>query len=283
MISYRTLAALYYFLSAVSAWGAPNYGGFGRVWQETFSGPAGSSPNRGNWNIIEGNLGYNEELQRYTASNSNLQLTGGDTLQIIPRRDGGGWTSGRLESTYVARPSAGKVTKLEAVIRFGGNGVDRKKGIWPAFWVLGDSHRHGTPWPACGELDIMETVNGQLTGYGTVHCDVFPGGICNEGNGIGAGTGFPDQGWHTWSLEIDRRPGNWQDQSITWFIDGRQFHQVKGYRINKFDVWASLTDRPLYFILNLAVGGKWPGPPDGNTLDSFGSMMEVGYVAHYST
>ncbi|RDA89268.1 hypothetical protein CP532_0491 [Ophiocordyceps camponoti-leonardi (nom. inval.)] len=283
MVSYRTLAAVAPLLSTVSAWGAPNYGGFGRVWQETFAGPAGSSPNRGNWNIIEGNLGYNEELQRYTASNSNLQVSGGETLQIIPKRDGGGWTSGRIESTYTVRPSPGKVTKLEAIVRFGGNGLDRKKGIWPAFWVLGDAHRHGTAWPACGELDIMETINGQLTGYGTVHCDVFPGGICNEGNGIGSGTGFPDQNWHTWTLEIDRRPSNWQDQSITWFVDGRQFHQVKGHRINKYDVWASLTDRPLYFILNLAVGGKWPGPPNGNTLDGYGSMMEVGYVAHYST
>ncbi|PHH92019.1 hypothetical protein CDD83_9304 [Cordyceps sp. RAO-2017] len=286
MISCRGLAAVLAFLSTASAWDAPNYGGFGRLWQETFAGAPGTSPNRGNWNIIDGNLNVNNEWQTYTSKSRNVQLSGGQTLQIVPWRDGSalrGWTSGRMESNYLVMPFAGKLTRVEAAVRFGGNPTDRKQGIWPAFWMLGNSIRNGVPWPSCGEIDIMEAINGQLTGYGTIHCNVNPGGICNEGYGLGASVGIPDQSWHTWRLEIDRRPANWLDQTISWYIDGRLFHQIRGNRINNFDVWASLCHSPLYVILNLAVGGNWPGAPNGNTLDGYGSMLEVGYVAHYCT
>ncbi|KAM4066182.1 glycosyl hydrolases family 16 domain-containing protein [Hirsutella rhossiliensis] len=285
MIPQRTLTAIIALVSAASAWDAPNYAGFGRVWQETFAGAKGSSPNRGNWNIIDGNLGVNNELQTYTSKTRNVQLSGGGTLQLVPWKDGSaprGWTSGRLEGSHLVTPEAGKVTRVEAAVRFGGNPVDRKQGIWPAFWMLGHAIRNGAPWPACGEIDIMESVNGQLSGYGTVHCNVFPGGICNEGTGIGGSTAFPDQGWHTWRVEFDRRPGNWLDQSISWYMDGRLFHQIRGNRINNPGVWASLCNSPLFFILNVAVGGNWPGYPNGNTFDGYGSMLEVGYVAHYT-
>jgi beta-glucanase (GH16 family) len=178
---------------------------------------------------------------------------------------------------------SGRLTRVESQLRFGPNSIGNKQGIWPAFWSLGESIRRGVSWPACGELDILETVNGQLTGYGTIHCDVYPGGICNEGSGIGAAIGIPDQEWHTWRLEVDRRPGNWLDESITWYRDGQQFHRVQGNRINNYNVWNALAHSPMFFILNVAVGGNWPGYPNGATQDGYGSMMEVAYVAHYST
>lgn len=168
-----------------------------------------------------------------------------------------GWTSARLESTYVFTPPDGVRTLVEAKIRFGSNPQANKQGLWPAFWMLGDSIRHGTGWPACGEIDILEMVDGILTGYGTVHCDVAPGGICNEFNGIGGNIGVPDNGWHTWRVIIDRTPGSWLDESITWYRDGVQFMQVTGARINNQNVWNSLATTPLYFILNVAVGGDW--------------------------
>lgn len=244
----------------VSAWDAPQYSGFTQLWQETFSSAAGTSPNGNNWNIVTGDLGVNGELETYTSSSRNLQCSGGGTLQIVPWRDGSarnGWTSGRIESRYAFTPPAGRVSMGEAQIRFGSSAVSNKKGIWPAFWILGDSIRHGTGWPACGELDIMETVNGQLTGYGTVHCDVYPGGICNESNGIGGSIGIPNQDWHTWRIRFDRTAGNWQGETITWYMDGQQFHQVSGSRIGNENVWNSLCHSPLYFILNVAVGGDW--------------------------
>jgi beta-glucanase (GH16 family) len=168
-----------------------------------------------------------------------------------------GWTSGRIESTHTFTPQPGKLTRAEAAIRFGDNPISNKQGMWPAFWMLGDVLRNGGHWPACGELDIFEAVNGQLTGYGTAHCDVYPGGICNESNGIGGNIGIPDQGFHTWRIEIDRRDGNWAAQTITWFRDGEQFHQISGSRIGNANIWATLAQSPLYFILNVAVGGGW--------------------------
>ncbi|CAG9992248.1 unnamed protein product [Clonostachys byssicola] len=270
--------------SVATAWDSPTYSGFTRVWQDTFPGASGATPNEGNWNIITGDLGVNNELQVYTRSNRNVQISGGNTLQLVPWRDSSqakGWTSGRMESKYTFTPQNGRITRLEGQLRFGDGATSAKKGIWPAFWMLGNALRTGGSWPSCGEIDIMETINGQLTGYGTVHCDVYPGGICNEGSGIGGSTGIPDQGWHTWRVEIDRRDGNWVNQRVTWYLDGNQFHQVTGSRINNAGVWAAIAQSPLYFIVNVAVGGNWPGYPDGSTVDGYPSMQEIAYVAHY--
>ncbi|TLS21596.1 uncharacterized protein PpBr36_10139 [Pyricularia pennisetigena] len=265
---------------------APGYSGFTRIWQDNFMGSSGTLPDEGKWNIIDRDIGVNNELQTYRRSTRNIQLSGGQSLQLVPWRDSsarGGWSSGRAESRYVLTPPAGRVTRVEAKLRFGPNSPGNKQGIWPAFWMLGDSMRHGTPWPACGELDIMETVNGILTGHGTTHCDVYPGGACNEPSGIGAPVSLPNQDAHVWRLDIDRRAGRWQDETITWFLDGKQFHQISGNRIGNERVWTSLARSPLYIILNLAVGGDWPGYPNGNTLEGWGQMMEVFYVAHYQS
>ncbi|KAJ4245202.1 hypothetical protein NW762_014072 [Fusarium torreyae] len=267
------------------AWDAPSYSGFTRVWQDNFAGSAGTLPDTSRWNIIEGYLNVNAELEVYTSSTRNVQRSGGNTLQLVPWRDSSaaqGWTSGRVESKYVLTPQAGKVTRAEAALRFGDCPTANKQGVWPAFWMLGNILRNGGSWPACGELDVMETVNGQLTGYGTAHCHVYPGGICNEGTGIGGTVGIPDQSWHTWRIDINRAASNWRQETITWYLDGRQFHQISGARINDEGVWNTLSHSPLYFILNVAIGGTWPGYPNGNTCDGYGSMLEVGYVAHYS-
>jgi len=269
--------------TAVSAWNAPSYGGYNLIWSDSFAGASATLPNENNWNIIDGNLGVNGELETYKRDTRHVQTSGGSTLQLMPWHDGGSWTSGRIESKYTFTPQPGRRTMAEAVIRFGGNAVDTKQGIWPAFWLLGDSIRHGTVWPACGELDILETINGQLTGYGTVHCDVSPGGICHETNGLGEAISIPSQDWQTWRLVIDRTASSWQGETITWYMNGQQFHQISGAQIGNWNVWTSLSAKPLFFILNVAVGGGWPGNPNGQTLDGYGAMMEVGYVAQYSS
>ncbi|KAK4220871.1 beta-glucanase [Podospora fimiseda] len=273
-------------LPLTTAWAPPSYPEYSLVWADTFSGQGGTLPSTTNWDIIDRNIGVNNELQTYRANPRQVQLSGGQTLQLIPWRDtsvSGGWTSGRIESRYTFVPQPGKKTMAEALIKFGGNDVSRKQGIWPAFWLLGQSIRQGTGWPACGELDIMETVNGQLTGYGTVHCNVYPGGVCNEPTGRGATIGIPSQDWQRWRVIWDRNTGDWRSETITWFLNDRQFHQLRGDQLGDAGVWGTLTAKPLFFILNVAVGGDWPGYPNGNTQDGYGSMMEAAYVAHYST
>ncbi|KAI2628542.1 glycoside hydrolase family 16 protein [Hypoxylon sp. NC1633] len=274
-------SALAAMAATASAESVPGYAGFNTIWAETFDGAAGSAVNGNNWNVITG-LRVNNEVQTYTTSNQNLQLSGGATVQIVPRRDSSGaWTSGRIESKYAFTPPAGTRTMAESRLRFGSGSTSQKQGIWPAFWLLGASVRNGVAWPACGELDVMETVNGQLTGHGTIHCDRTPGGACNEPNGIGGTVGIPDQSWHTWRIVWDRRASSWTGETITWFLDGAQFHQVSGSTVGSQGVWNSLAASGVYFVLNVAVGGDWPGAPNSATLDSYNSMMEVAYVAHY--
>lgn len=259
----QIITSLLALAAAANAWEAPQYAGFNRVWQDSFVGSAGSFPNENTWTILQGDLGVNNELQVYERNSRNIQLSGGDTLQLVPWRDSSkpkGWTSGRMETKYTFTPQNGRVTRAEATLRFGGSPQGNKRGIWPAFWSMGDAIRNGVDWPGCGELDIMETVNGELIGHGTIHCDVYPGGICNEGTGIGSSVGIPDYGWHNWRLEVDRRSSNFRDQSINWYLDGRHFHQVTGARIGNERVWASLAHSPLFFLANVAVGGDWVSP-----------------------
>lgn len=275
-----TLASL---LSLVSAGPVAEYTGYNVLWSDTFGGPAGASPDGNLWNIAQ-SVHSNNEVQIYTTSNNNLQISGGGTIQFVPRKSGTGmWTSGRIETKASFTPQPGKIMIVESKLRFGGNSQGNKQGIWPAFWMLGDSIHHGTPWPQCGELDIMETVNGAFTGYGTAHCGWTGGGPCNEPVGKVSTTALPDDGFHTWSLSIDRTKGDWRNEIITWTLDGSIFQTLTGNDINDEGVWGTLAHSPLFIILNLAVGGDWPGAPNGATLDGYGSMMEVDYVSVLST
>ena len=195
-------------------------------------------------------INTNNELQTYTTSNSNLQISGGGTIQFVPRRSPSGkWTSGRIETTGSYTPQPGKIMQVEAALRLGDAPQANKQGMWPAFWMLGDAMRHGTPWPQCGEIDIFEMVNGIPTVHGTTHCTA-----CNEPIGFG-GTSGTDSNWHTYSVKIDRTPGNWADETITWLKDGQTFFTLRGATIGDQGVWATLAHSPLYILLNLAVGG----------------------------
>ena len=260
---YRPLFASLALAPLAAATTAPSYSGYTLEWSDAFTGSAGTSPSSANWNIITGYPGVNDEWEEYTSSSANVQCSGGDTLQLVPWEDSSttyGWTSGRIESVYIFTPTAGVVTRAEAEIRFGTNDISTKQGLWPAFWILGESFREGESWPACGELDIMETIDGVLTGYGTAHCGTYPGGVCNEGTGIESSIAIPDQSWHTWRIEWDRTSNDWETETITWYMDGTAFQTITGSSLTE-DIWTALCHSELYFILDLAVGGDWVSPP----------------------
>ncbi|RFN42002.1 secreted glucosidase, partial [Fusarium flagelliforme] len=268
---------------------APGYEGFDLIWEDTFSGPAGSLPDQSKWIMQDWYKNLNGDFQTYTTSRANQQHTGHGSLVIIPLRDPSaqrGWTSGRLESTYTFTPAPGAKTIAEAQIKLGGASKSGKQGIWPAFWLLGDSHRKGTLiWPTCGEIDILENVNGEPKTQGVIHCDKNPGGICNEKNGIASALDLPDSGrnFHTYTAMIDRTPGDWRQESVSLFVDGRQYHRATGARIGNEEVWGKVAHNLVHFILNVAVGGEWPGDPNGSTVSGIGNAMEVKYVAHYQS
>ncbi|KAI1404272.1 glycoside hydrolase family 16 protein [Hypoxylon fuscum] len=267
----------------VSAITPPSIQGMSIVWSEDFEGPAGGSPKGDVWNVMDA-IDTNNEVQTYTTSNQNVQISGGGTIQFVPRKSASGhWTSGRIETKGSWTPAPGKVTKIESNILLGSNLPINKQGIWPAFWALGDAMRHGTQWPAAGEIDIMEQVSGALTGYGTVHCGSSSGGPCNEPLGRQGTTPLSTGGFHTWGVTIDRTNDDWRAQTISWTLDGNTYSTLTGADINDAPVWSSLAHSPVYILLNVAVGGDWPGAPNLLTLDGYGSMMEVQWVAVYSS
>lgn len=233
------------------------------LWTEPFSGPVGTLPDRGTWDIT---LAFNSngDIQEYTSSTTNLQLSGHDTLQVLPRRDPatGRWTSGRIESRGAWAPAPGRRLRIQADLRLGPGAPEARTGLWPAFWVLGDVMRRGTPWPVCGEMDIFEHRNGDAVAHGVMHCGTVPeaqpgwhGGVCGEPLGRGAQVVLPDyRAWHTWTIVWDRTPGDWRRESVTWLKDGVPFHVVHGETIGDEGVWASLAHSKVYIILNVAIG-----------------------------
>ncbi|KAI9150422.1 Beta-glucanase [Paramyrothecium foliicola] len=277
----------------------PNVDGMNTVWSDAFEGCAGCTPDLEAWTIGL-DIHVNNEVQDYSDSSSNLQLSGGDTLQLVPWKDDAGkWTSGRLESKQSWTPQPGKKFQVQGEVRVGSNA--QKQGIWPAFWLLGDAIRNGTPWPTCGELDIFEQVNGLMTGHGTVHCGTENGGPCNEPFGRTKTVPIPDNEFHTWGIAVDRTSGDWQTESITWLFDGVGYHTLTGAELGDEGIWATLAHSPYYMIVNVAVGGNWPvsqdpqihttacsnlmmqGPPTDGTEDGYGAMLEVNYVAVYES
>jgi len=262
----------------------PPVNGLNLVWSDAFLGSAGSAPNFDEWIILD-DVHVNNEVQDYTTSSSNLQISGGESIQFVPRKDSkGAWTSGRMESRNAWTPAPGKIMKLAASILMGTNPREMKQGIWPAFWALGDAMRHGTQWPQAGEIDIFEQVSGIEQAWGTVHCGHMGGGPCNEQTGLQTPVAMPADGiFHEWSVTIDLTNPDWRVQTLTWQLNGNTFKVLCGADINDEAVWATLAHSPLYLTLNVAVGGNWPGPPNEATVDGYGAMMEVHWVAVYSS
>lgn len=166
--------------------------------------------------------------------------------------------------------------------------------VWPAFWMMGDSFRDDRKsWPAVGEIDIMETANGQNLLLNTVHCDQETGGVCNEHNGIGNGanpTEFKRGEWHQIGVEIDRSSSDMQQQSINFYLDRQMKWSLKPENIqNHESAWEALTASNKLLLLNVAVGGDFPDArnngdptPDDNTMDGEDVGIEVEYVAAWT-
>ena len=256
--------------------------GWSTIFSDDFNGPAGSAPD-GNWQYDTGpgpSFGTGE-IETMTNSASNGYLDGNGDLDLTALNRGGSWTSARIQTTSAnVGASAGGELEVTASIRQPGpaNGL----GYWPAFWMLGPGQ-----WPENGEIDIMEDVNALSELSGTVHCGTYPGGPCNEPNGIGSGlqqcpgcqTGF-----HTYSMILNR--ANPANESITFYLDGNQYFQVSESQVGT-STWQAAFDHNLSIIFDLAMGGGYPNGVCGCTSPSSstspGGTMSVAYVAAYQT
>ena len=200
----------------------------------------------------------NNELEYYTARPENVKTENGNLI-IVARKEsynGKNYTSARIKTQNLQSFTYGKI---EARIK-----VPLGKGIWPAFWTLGQNISQAG-WPKCGEIDIMEHINNEKTIYGTMHWD-------NSGyTRYGGNTSCDATQYHVYSIE-------WDANSIKWLLDGKKYWEgnIKN-TINGTEEFHS----PHFIILNLAVGGNWPGNPDATT--QFPDTLFVDYVRVYQS
>jgi beta-glucanase (GH16 family) len=142
-------------------------------------------------------------------------------------------------------------------------------------------------WPAIGEFDIMENVNGINRVWGVLHCGVNPGGPCSETDGRAGSRvecpGTPCQGnFHTYTFEVDRTQ---ELEAIRWFVDGVLFWQVVSTDIPA-DTWAQAVHNPHFVLLNLAIGGAFPNKNYGSatplSTTTSGGVLQAEYIAVYN-
>jgi hypothetical protein len=257
--------------------------GWATIFSDDFNGPAGIAPASSNWMFDTGagsSFGTGE-IETMTNSTANTYLDGNGNLDITALGSGGSWTSGRIQTTSanVGAPAGGK---LEVVASIQQPSPSSGLGYWPAFWMLGPGQ-----WPENGEIDIMEDVNALSDVAGTIHCGVYPGGVCNEGTGLTSGLrSCPgcQSGFHTYSMILDRTDTS--NESITFYLDGGAYFSVSESQVGA-STWRAAFDHNLSIIFDLAMGGNFPNgacgctTPTGST--SSGATMSVDYVAAYTT
>lgn len=241
------------------------------IWSDEFDAEADAPVNPENWLCEEGGHGWgNQELQYYTQRLENVSHTGEGQLAIRaiqgqPDDNGTCWygrcaytsarciTKDRVEFTY---------GRVEARLQ-----IPRGQGMWPAFWMLGANFPE-VNWPDSGEIDIMENVgNDPFMVHGTIHGPGYSGA-----SGMGyhhAGTEAFADDFHSYAIE-------WGPGVIRWYVDGTLFNTLSRNDLRNRE-WAF--DHDFFMIMNVAVGGTWPGYPNENT--EFPQQMLVDYIRVY--
>jgi beta-glucanase (GH16 family) len=240
------------------------------VWSDEFDGPHGASPDPDKWVFDLGGGGWgNNELQTYTDRPENASIQRGMLViravtETFTGADGitRDYTSARLKTLGRFTQTYGR---FEARMR-----IPRGQGIWPAFWMLGEDIAT-TGWPGCGEIDIMENIGREpALVHGTLHGPGYSGA-----EGIGGSYSSPDgrafaDDFHVFAVE-------WEPQAIRWSVNGTVYQtrtpaDLRGAR------W--VFDHPFFLLVNVAVGGNWPGNPDATTV--FPQELVVDWVRAYA-
>lgn len=233
--------------------------GWELVWQDEFDGAQIDSAN---WTFDIGGSGWgNQERQFYTDRPENARIE--DGYLVIEAR----------EERYISRPYTSARLKTQGLQSWQYGRVEARiqiptgQGIWPAFWMLGDNIEQ-VSWPASGEIDIMENIGSEPQQiHGTVHGPGYSGG-----SGIGASHILVREPYaadfHVFAVE-------WEPDEIRWFMDDTQYFSLAPDNVPGEWVF----DHPFFILLNVAVGGRWPGYPDDTTV--FPQQMRVDYVRVY--
>lgn len=244
--------------------------GWELVWSDEFNGTNGSPVDPGKWVTETGGGGWgNQELEYYTDRLQNAyQQDGNLVIKAQQEKYVGGdgvarsYTSARLKTQTKFAQAFGR---FEARMK-----IPRGQGIWPAFWMMGaDIDKAG--WPACGEIDVMENIGKEpALVHGTIHGPGYSGD-----DGIGAPYGLPvgqafADAFHIFAVE-------WEPKQIRFYVDDRLYETRTPADLPPGTKW--VYDHPFFVLLNVAVGGSWPGAPDGSSV--FPQTMLVDYVRVY--
>ncbi len=242
------------------------------VWSDEFSGPDGSSPDSSKWTYDIGGNGWgNNELEYYTNRTQNAQIKGGNLVitaqqEAYTGADGvtRNYTSARLKTQGLFSQAYGR---FEARIK-----IPAGQGMWPAFWMLGNDIT-SVGWPKCGEIDIMENIGKEP---GTVHGSLHgpstsgPTSDLSAAFSLPAGQNFAGD-FHLYAVE-------WEPGTIRFYVDTNLYATFTSSQWPAGGAW--VFDHPFFIILNVAVGGSWPGSPDSTTV--FPQQMLVDYVRVYT-
>lgn len=241
------------------------------VWNDEFHQPVNSSPDPAKWTHDLGAGGWgNRELQRYTDLQENSRVVAdpaaldGRALALCAHRTASGeFTSARLKTQGKFAVTYGRI---EARLK-----LPRGRGLWPAFWMLGENIAR-VGWPACGEIDIMEFIGHESA---RVHATLHGPGYSGE-------KGLSASFTHAANVPLGERyhvfAVDWFPDRIEWSLDGTVYARRTSADLPAGSRWAF--DAPMFLLLNLAIGGNWPGSPDATT--GFPQTFLVDYVRVYA-
>jgi beta-glucanase (GH16 family) len=238
-----------------------NRAGWGIAWHDEFDGP---ELDLKNWTFDIGGNGWgNQEWEAYTDRPENVRIENG--MLVIEAREEEATFSGRPYSSARIKTQglhAWQYGRIEARIK-----LPYGQGIWPAFWMLGENIG-SKGWPGSGEIDIVEFIGREADHlYATVHAPGYFGGD-GVGSNITVSADSLKNDFHIYAIE-------WEENEIRWYFDDQQFFKITPEDVP--DQW--IFDHPFFLILNLAVGGGWPGYPDKTTV--FPQFLYIDYVRVY--
>ena len=263
--------------SSAGASGGPSLPGWTLTWSDEFDGPDGSAVDSTKWVHDIGGSGWgNQELEYYTDGSQNASLQGG-MLVITATTDGAAAhtcsypSNGPCQYTSARLKTQGKFSqqygRFEARLQ-----MPKGDGIWPAFWALG-ADISTVDWPTCGEMDIMENIGREpALNHGSLHMPAV--GNTNDDPlsdyfTLQGGAALGDD-FHVYAVE-------WSAAAIKFYVDDTLYEtQTPSTATGR--TWEF--DKPFFIILNVAVGGSWPGSPSASTI--FPQTMKVDWVRVYS-
>jgi hypothetical protein len=233
------------------------YAGYKLVWQDEFEG--GELSQDWVYDLGDGCPGLcgwgNNELQSYKKENLRLEK-GYLIIEAKKELDGNkSYTSTRIKTQEKKSFLYGRMDIRAA--------LPKGKGIWPAIWMLGENITE-VGWPKCGEIDIMEMIGGEEnTVHGTAHWD-NNGQVATYGGKTSLTAGTFNDNFHVYSIV-------WDERKILWLLDDKPFHEIDitPSGLSEFHL-------PHFFLINMAVGGNWPGSPDQSTV--FPQKFAVDYI-----